>query len=45
MSKLDDVRLRFPQLAVGDNTFRYDAESGIDNIEMTIYHNPATLGV
>ncbi len=35
----------FLQLAVGDNTFRYDAESGIDNIEMTIYHNPATLGV
>lgn len=35
----------FLQLAVGENTFRYDAESGIDNIEMTIYHNPATLGV
>lgn len=35
----------FLQLAVGDNLFRYDAESGIDNIEMTIYHNPATLGV
>lgn len=35
----------FLQLAVGDNTFRYDAESGIDNIEMTIYHNPASLGV
>ncbi len=35
----------FLQLAVGDNTFRYDAESGIDNIEMTIYYNPASLGV
>lgn len=35
----------FLQLAVGDNLFRYDAESRIDNIEMTIYHNPATLGV
>lgn len=35
----------FLQLAVGDNTFRYDAESGIDNIEMTIYHNPCSLGV
>lgn len=35
----------FLQLAVGDNLFRYDAESGIDNIEMTIYHNPATMGV
>ncbi len=35
----------FLQLAVGENTFRYDAESGIDNIEMTIYHNPASLGV
>lgn len=35
----------FLQLKVGDNTFRYDAESGIDNIEMTIYYNPATIGV
>lgn len=35
----------FLQLAVGDNLFRYDAESGLDNLEMTIYYNPATMGV
>lgn len=33
------------QLNVGDNLFRYDAEQGIDNLEVSIYYRPLYLGV
>ncbi|URN83483.1 phage tail family protein [Acetobacterium wieringae] len=35
----------FLQLSQGDNLFRYDAESGLDNLEVTIYHYDRYLGV
>lgn len=35
----------FLQLDKGDNLFRYDADSGIDNLEVTIYHYNNYLGV
>ena len=40
-----DVDSTFMQLAIGDNVFRYDAESGIEALEATIYHNNKYLGV
>lgn len=40
-----DVDSEFLQLDRGDNLFRYDAESGIDNLEVAIYHSPLYLGV
>lgn len=35
----------FLQLVVGDNLLRYDAEQGIDNLDVAIYHRPLYLGV
>jgi hypothetical protein len=35
----------FLQLDKGDNLFRYDADSGLDNLEVTIYHYNNYLGV
>lgn len=35
----------FLQLEPGDNLFRYDAEDGIDNLEVNIWHTPQYLGV
>lgn len=35
----------FIQLNVGDNLLRYDAESGIDNLEVAIYYTPKYVGV
>ena len=35
----------FLQLDIGDNLFRYDAEEGIDNLEVSIWHNSQYLGV
>ena len=35
----------FMQLDIGDNVFRYDAESGLTALEATIYHNNEYLGV
>lgn len=32
-------------LAVGDNLLRYDAESGAENLEVSIYHDDLYLGV
>jgi hypothetical protein len=32
-------------LEIGDNIYRYDAESGVDNLEVSIYYNPQYLGV
>ncbi|MGL4730323.1 MAG: phage tail family protein [Clostridium sp.] len=35
----------FLQLFKGDNLFRYDADSSLDNLEVAIYYNPNYLGV
>ena len=40
-----DVDSTFMQLEIGDNVFRYDAESGLDALEVTIYHSNKYLGV
>lgn len=40
-----DLESEFLQLSVGDNLFRYDAEEGIDNLEVSIYYSPKFLGV
>ena len=40
-----DVDSTFMQLSIGDNIFRYDAESGVDQLEVTLYHSNKYLGV
>ena len=40
-----DVDSTFMELGIGDNIYRYDAESGIDNLEVSIYYTPQYLGV
>lgn len=40
-----DVDSTFMQLEIGDNIFRYDAETGDDALEVTIYHSDKYLGV
>lgn len=40
-----DRRSTFLQLDVGDNLLRYDADSGIESLEVSIYFTPAYLGV
>ncbi|UYO62792.1 phage tail family protein [Acetobacterium wieringae] len=35
----------FLQLNKGDNLFRYNAETGLDNLEVTIYHYDRYIGV
>lgn len=40
-----DVASTFLELDPGDNLFRYDADEGIDNLEVSIYYNPQYLGV
>lgn len=40
-----DLNSTFLQLEVGDNLFRYDAESGLDNLEVSIYFTPQYAGV
>jgi hypothetical protein len=40
-----DVDSSYLQLAVGDNLFRYDAVSNLENLEVSIYHNNYYLGV
>jgi hypothetical protein len=40
-----DFNSTFIQLDVGDNIMRYDASTGIDNLEVSIYYNPKYLGV
>lgn len=40
-----DVDSTFMTLEIGDNIYRYDAESGVDNLEVSIYYNPQYLGV
>ena len=40
-----DVDSTFLQLAPGDNLIRYDAEQGLSNLEVSIFHNNLYLGV
>ena len=40
-----DFQSTFLQLDVSDNLMRYDATSGIDNLEVSIYYQPRYLGV
>lgn len=40
-----DLNSSFLQLDVGDNLLRYDAEAGIDNLEVSIYYRPQYVGV
>jgi len=35
----------FLQLEVGDNLFRYDADTNLDNLEVAIYFTPQYLGI
>lgn len=39
-----DVNSTFLQLEQGDNLFRYDADTGLDNLEVRIYHYDRYLG-
>src|SRR5665648_504005 len=39
-----DLGSTFLQLDVGDNLMRYDADTGIDNLEVSIYFTPQYLG-
>lgn len=45
VNSITDPNITFLQLAVGDNLFRYDADTGIDNLECEIYFIPKYLGV
>lgn len=40
-----DLESEFLELDLGDNLFRYDADEGIDNLEVSIYHTPLYLGI
>jgi len=40
-----DLESTFLQLDVGDNLLRYNADEGIDNLEVSIWHTPQYLGV
>ena len=40
-----DLNSTFLKLYKGDNLFKYAAGSGDDNLEVSIYYNPAFLGV
>lgn len=40
-----DVDSTFVQLDIGDNLFRYDADTGLDNLECTVYYSEKYLGV
>lgn len=40
-----DLSSTFLQLSPGDNLLRYDAEEGIENLEVSIYHTPLYSGV
>ena len=40
-----DFQSTFLQLDLGDNLMRYDADTGIDNLEVSIYYMPQYLGV
>lgn len=40
-----DYQSKFMQLEVGDNLFRYDADSNVESLEVSIYFTPQYLGV
>lgn len=40
-----DLGSTFLQLNVGDNLLRYDAEEGLDNLEVKIYYTPQYVGL
>lgn len=40
-----DLESTFLQLDPGDNLLRYDADDGLDNLEVDIYYNPQYVGV
>jgi hypothetical protein len=40
-----EIDSTYLQLAVGDNLLRYDADTELDNLEVSIYHNNNYLGV
>lgn len=40
-----DVDSTFMQLAIGDNNFRYDAEGGVNSMEVAIFYYKEYLGV
>lgn len=40
-----DLSSKFLQLDVGDNLFRYNADNGLDNLEVSINFTPRLLGV
>jgi len=40
-----DLDSTFLQLQPGDNLLQYDAEQGIDNLEVAIYHRPLYVGI
>lgn len=40
-----DVDSTFMQLAIGDNNFRYDADSGVNSMEVSIFYDKEYLGV
>ena len=40
-----DFNSTFLQLDTGDNIFKYDAETGVDSLECSLYYNPQYLGV
>ena len=40
-----DVDSTFMQLEIGDNIFRYDAEGGVNSLEVSIFFNAKYLGV
>lgn len=40
-----DYTSTFLQLDIGDNLFRYDADSGLDNLEVDVYYTQKYMGV
>ena len=40
-----DIDSSYLQIAVGDNLFRYSADTNAENLEVSIYHNNLYLGV
>ena len=40
-----DLYSTFLQLEIGDNLFRYNAQEGLESLEVTIYHTSRYLGV
>lgn len=40
-----DVDSTFMQLAIGDNMFKYDAASGVNSLEVSIFYSKEFLGV